>query len=158
MGLNALNQILLPTRDWSHDSRFKFPLPDSNFLTWFLIGWRLCRQPIRSHVRKWPSNSRTGNHVRIASTCITTASRPANITILWKKSTHTTALNPPYKMKDRIHLISRDWVKLQHNSAIQSVVIRKSVWKNCSYTGTVTVDRLLKRLVTTRVVFNPGLF
>ena len=27
-------------------------LVDGHFLTWLLIGWRLCCQPIRSHIRK----------------------------------------------------------------------------------------------------------
>ena len=34
------------------ESLFKSLWMDSQILTWLLIGWRLCRQPIRSHVRK----------------------------------------------------------------------------------------------------------
>ena len=43
-------------------SQLKLLLDNSNFLTWLVIGWQLCCQPITSHVGNWPFTSRV--HVR----------------------------------------------------------------------------------------------
>ena len=44
----------LTSLTWLSDKQL---LTNNNFLTWLLIGWRLCCQPISRHARKWPSKN-----------------------------------------------------------------------------------------------------
>ena len=48
-----LNVLHSPASGLRKKSMLKSMLVNKNFLTWLLIGWRLCFQPIRRQVRKF---------------------------------------------------------------------------------------------------------